>query len=138
MYHNWKANNIKNNLKMNESTFFVYFNNKLISILYLCWTVKNTCKDHKCNYMCVLGSNNSICICQDGYSKDSKGICIQELNRGIKFDSSIINQRGENTHEQNGVFIGIIIVLIACIILLSGYFYYQKFKPGLLNKNNLR
>nr|XP_034189705.1 vitellogenin receptor isoform X1 [Osmia lignaria] len=95
---------------------------------------KNVCEERKCSYMCISGNNTAMCICHDGYSKNDN--CIENRNTRIKFDSSTANERNENS-APNRTLIGVIITMIACIIITSAYFYYQKIKPNLSNKNSL-
>ncbi|XP_015434155.1 PREDICTED: vitellogenin receptor [Dufourea novaeangliae] len=116
--------------------------NKYFSILHTSRqpTVKNTCENHECDYMCVLGKNNSTCICQDGHSENFKGACVQGTHTKIKFDSSVVNQRSENIDHKSGSLIGVIITLVCCIVIIviiSGYFYYQKVKPSSTKKNDV-
>ncbi|XP_076632440.1 putative vitellogenin receptor yl isoform X1 [Colletes latitarsis] len=96
---------------------------------------KNTCEDHKCDYMCVLGSNNSVCICQNGHPNDSKGTCTEDINTGIKFHLSTDNKK--NSRQQNGALIGIIVALLGCVSIMTVYLYYDKIKPTFTKKNTL-
>nr|XP_031843623.1 vitellogenin receptor-like [Nomia melanderi] len=95
-------------------------------------TAQNTCKDHECDYMCVLGKNDSTCICHDGRSESLKGTCVQDANVKLKFESGVIDQKGEHIRQKSGTLIGVIITLLACTIsiVIFGYFYYQKVKPN--------
>lgn len=88
--------------------------------------------------MCVLGNNGPACICPNGYPKDSKNICLENMNTKLIFNSSLVIYKNENIGYQNGTLIGIIITVLACIIIGSAYFYYQKIKPNFSKKNNLR
>lgn len=96
--------------------------------------VKNVCEEHKCSYMCISGNNTAMCICHNGYIKNDH--CIENINTRIKFDSRTTNRKDENI-RQNGALVGVIIAIIACIIIVSAYFYYQKIKPNLSNKSTL-
>ncbi|XP_012350206.1 vitellogenin receptor isoform X1 [Apis florea] len=98
---------------------------------------KNVCEKYKCNYMCVLGNNGPACICPNGYSKDSKNICSENMNTRLIFNSSLVTYKNESIRHQNGTLIGIIITVLICIIIGSAYFYYQKIKPNFSKKNNL-
>ncbi|XP_053978841.1 vitellogenin receptor isoform X2 [Hylaeus volcanicus] len=97
---------------------------------------KNTCEGHKCDYMCVLNGNNSLCICHDGHPKDSKGLCTEAINSRIKFNSRS-TRSDKSTRQQNGALIGVIVTLLVCVIGISGYFYYRKTKPSFLKQNSL-
>ncbi|KOX76539.1 Vitellogenin receptor [Melipona quadrifasciata] len=98
---------------------------------------KNFCETHDCSYMCVSGNNGFACICHDGYPTDSKNICTENTNTKIKFNSNIASYRNESIRHQQGTLAGIIITVLACFIVASAYFYYQKIKPNFSKKNNL-
>ena len=99
---------------------------------------KNFCEKHDCSYMCVSGNNGSACICHDGHPKYSKNICTENTNTKIRFNSNITNYRNESIRHQQGTLVGIIMTVLACFIVASAYFYYQKIKPNFSKKNNLR
>lgn len=88
--------------------------------------------------MCVSGNNGPACICQNGYPKDSRSICMENTNIKIKFDTRKSGRRNESIRYQHGALIGVIISVLTCIVVASGYFYYQKIKPRFSKKNNLR
>ena len=64
--------------------------------------------------MCVLGNNGPACICPDGYPKDSKNTCLENMNTKLIFNSSLVIYKNESIRHQNGTLIGIIITVLAC------------------------
>nr|XP_033342194.1 vitellogenin receptor [Megalopta genalis] len=103
-------------------------------------TVKNTCENHKCDYMCVRGRNTPSCICHDGHLRSLNSTCEKDVNPKFKFETDVVDKKGEQIHQKNGALIGVIIVLVALIMsvaIMSGYYYYQKIKPNALKKCGL-
>ncbi|XP_076641099.1 vitellogenin receptor-like [Halictus rubicundus] len=100
-------------------------------------TVKNTCENHKCEYMCVLGKNTSTCICHNGRLENLKNTCEQDMNVKLKFDSSVANRKGEQIHHKNGLLIGVLVACVIIIIIMFGYYYYQKLKPNIFKKSSV-
>ncbi|XP_078043558.1 vitellogenin receptor-like [Augochlora pura] len=103
-------------------------------------TVKNTCENHKCDYMCIRGRNTSSCICHDGHLERLNSTCEKAANPKLKFETGVVNTKGEQIRQKNGTLIGVIVVLVACIMgiaVMFGYYYYHKIKPSTLKKFGL-
>ncbi|XP_026667904.1 vitellogenin receptor-like [Ceratina calcarata] len=87
--------------------------------------------------MCVTGVNGPTCICHDGYPKSPEDICTREANGNIKFESQIVGSKDAGIRRSSGTLVGVTITVVAFIVIVVAYVYYQKIKPIFSKTNNI-
>ncbi|XP_032691228.1 vitellogenin receptor-like isoform X2 [Odontomachus brunneus] len=99
---------------------------------------ENPCKVINCNYMCVLKDKDAACICQDGKPIMPNNICIADTpNDEASFTSNKTYIRSEPVRHYNSTYSGLFIALVIIILILSGFFYYQRNKLKKTSLDNL-
>lgn len=104
-----------------------------------CFIAENPCKVVNCNYMCVLKDKDTACICQDGKPIMPNNICTADTpNNEVLFTSNKTYIRSEPVRHYSSTYSGLFIALVIIVLILSGFFYYQRNKLKKTSLDNLR
>ncbi|GAB1865448.1 Putative vitellogenin receptor [Camponotus japonicus] len=82
--------------------------------------VENLCEKQNCDYMCILKTNDAVCICQDGKPTTSNNTCT------VHDKMRVAARHISRIQYQGGIYIITIIILVIVLSLCT--YYYQKIK----------
>ncbi|XP_025075482.1 LOW QUALITY PROTEIN: vitellogenin receptor [Pogonomyrmex barbatus] len=84
--------------------------------------VKNPCDEQNCDYMCIPKKHNAICICANGELINPNTTCLSgEITVPAK-------SYFKNTRYLSNVYSVTLVVLFIAVLMMCGYYYYQKNK----------
>ncbi|XP_043277982.1 vitellogenin receptor-like isoform X2 [Venturia canescens] len=101
--------------------------------------VENTCRNHECEYMCVMKKHKSTCICPNGVLVNSNSTCDSDAiaSDAVQFPTTMLGMGRTNVRIDGGLFTGIFITVAVGIVAGAIYRFYKKKKSSSPNTRNV-